>query len=173
MECPLLIGGTLWIQLPTRVAVQVVSLQSETIPQEQRREHHFLRITEFKETENGWRLSYEFGHCSLEREELRLDYGHVDVLNESGSVMRGHVKSAGRGGGWQSSTNESSQTFQIEYPTRPASVRWTYVTHTKEHRIPVRFVDCRVPDVLWRQKPEEEDAQQTGPRDGVPTAHDP
>lgn len=152
------IRGTLSLQLPLRVAVENVALAPGTLPKEQRRGHHFVRIKELEETKEGWLLACEFGYCSLDREELRLDYGHVDVLDEDAVPMDGRIQSVGSGG---SGMEEGYKTFEVEYRTRPTSIRWTYVTEAETYSIPFHFTDCRVPDVIWKQDEREKKAQQS------------
>ena len=147
------IRGLLTIYLPVSVVSKELPFIEKQIPFEEQGTNHFLRVTQLDRTDDGWTLSVEYGYFSSKEDDGSLYYGDVKVLDTTGSVMQGNVKVTGGGthssGEWKSRIYEEFQSFEIDYPVRPFSVRWTYAEVTEEYRIPVLFTNCRVPDIIW------------------------
>ncbi len=160
------ISGILSIQLPLSVVVRHIPLAPgkvpiaiRHIPLEPRKvaivesgAHNYIRVIRLDEVQGTWTLECEYGHYSLKQDDLRLDFGHVDVLDAKGTVMQGTYKSVGGGPSGPpdpDSVTRKCKSFEMEYKVRPSAIRWTYADATEEYRIPVQFKNCRVPDIIW------------------------
>ncbi len=146
------ISGTLSIQLPLSVVVRQFPLDIGKVPMVESGAHNYVRVIRLDEAHGTWTLECEYGHYSLKQDDLRLDFGYIDVLDTEGAVMQGTYKSVGGGPSGPpdpDSVTRECKAFEKEYKVRPSAIRWTYVETSEEYRIPVRFDGCRVPDIIW------------------------